>query len=138
MIGCFDAKYAYWFWRPYQAIPRAATDGNDWTVADATWTPLRPTPNFPEYPSAHACHSTATSDALRAFFGTDDVAISIDSRITGATRVYDHLHDVVDDVNRARVLAGFHFPHACEDGSKLGRNVAHYVVTHYFQPVSGT
>jgi hypothetical protein len=21
MIACFDAKYHYWFWRPYQAIP---------------------------------------------------------------------------------------------------------------------
>ena len=23
MIACFDAKYHYWFWRPYQAIPQA-------------------------------------------------------------------------------------------------------------------
>ena len=24
----FEAKYHYWFWRPYQAIPLADTDGN--------------------------------------------------------------------------------------------------------------
>ena len=35
MIACFDAKYHYWFWRPYQAIPLADTDGNPATVADA-------------------------------------------------------------------------------------------------------
>ena len=33
--------------------------------------PLATTPNFPEYPSAHACHSTAVVAALKAFFGTD-------------------------------------------------------------------
>ena len=67
MIACFDAKYPYWFWRPFQAIPGADADGNDDTVADPTWTPLRATPNFPEYPSAHACHTTAISEALQAF-----------------------------------------------------------------------
>ncbi len=34
------------------------------TVADPTWLPLRTTPNFPEYPSAHACHSTGVVEAL--------------------------------------------------------------------------
>ena len=57
MIWCFDAKYSYWFWSPYQAIPHADTDGNISTSADTAWQPLRATPNFPEYPSAHACHS---------------------------------------------------------------------------------
>ncbi len=35
MIACFDAKYSYWFWRPFQAIPQADTDGNAATDADA-------------------------------------------------------------------------------------------------------
>ncbi len=91
MIACFDAKYHYWFWRPYQAIPLADTDGNPQTVADPTWQPLRTTPNFPEYPSAHACHSTAVVEALDAFFGTDKVAFTLDSRVTGTTRTYDRL-----------------------------------------------
>jgi hypothetical protein len=66
LIACFDAKYHYWFWRPYQAIARADTDGNPDTLADPTWRPLRPTPNHPEYPSAHACHTTAVATALEA------------------------------------------------------------------------
>jgi hypothetical protein len=48
MIACFDATCAYWFWRPYQAIPRADADGNPATEPDPSWRPLRPTPNFPE------------------------------------------------------------------------------------------
>jgi hypothetical protein len=138
MIACFDAKYHYWNWRPYQAIPRADSDGNPQTVADPTWQPLGATPNFPEYPSAHACHSTALVEALDAFFGTDDVSFTLDSRAPGVTvrtRTYDRLHDVVKDVDWARVLVGFHFRNSDLQGSSLGRKVGRYVVDHYFQPV---
>jgi len=134
LIGCFDAKYTYWFWRPFQAIPRADTDGNPATTADPSWRPLRATPNHPEYPSGHACHSTAIAEALQTFFGTDKVTFTLDSRVTGATRVYDRFHDVVKDVNRARVLAGFHFRNSDQEGSTLGRKVAGYVTDHFFQP----
>jgi hypothetical protein len=138
MIACFDAKYHYWFWRPYQAIAGADTDGNPFTEAAPNWRPLRPTPNFPEYPSAHACHSTAVTEALAAFFGTDRVALTLDSRVTGTTREYDRLHDVVKDVNVARVLAGFHFRNSDQEGSTLGRKVSHYVIDHIAQPTGGS
>jgi hypothetical protein len=134
MIGCFDAKYFYWFWRPYRAIPGAAADGNDATVPDSTWQPLRATPNFPEYPSAHACHSSAVAEALRSFFRTDRVTFSVDSRATGTVRQYERFHDVVKDVNEARVLAGFHFRNSDQQGSNLGRTVARFVVHHLFRP----
>jgi hypothetical protein len=135
LIACFDAKYHYWFWRPYQAIARADTDGNAATEADATWRPLRGTPNHPEYPSAHACHSTAVAEALAAFFGTDNIHFTLDSRVTGTTREYDRFHEAVKDVNQARVLVGFHFRNSDQEGSSLGRKVGHYVVEHLFRPL---
>ena len=135
MIACFDAKYHYWFWRPYQAIQHADIDGNPATVADPIWQPLRNTPNFPEYPSAHACHSTAVVEALDAFFGTDKVSFTLDSRVTGTTREYARLQDVVKDVDLARVLVGFHFRNSDEQGSGLGRKVGDYVVQYLFQPL---
>jgi hypothetical protein len=135
LIACFDAKYHYWFWRPYQAIARADTDGNPATEPDATWRPLRTTPNHPEYPSAHACHSTAVAEALRAFFGTDNVRLTLDSRVTGTTREYDRFHEAVQDVNEARVLVGFHFRNSDQEGSSLGRRVGRYVVERFFQPL---
>jgi hypothetical protein len=133
MIACFDAKYHYWFWRPYQAIPQAETDGNPATAADPGWQPLGTTPNFPEYPSAHACHSTAVVEALRAFFGTDKVPFTLDSRVTQTTRQYKRLSDIVKDVDLARVLVGFHFFNSDLQGSGLGRKVGRYVVRHYFR-----
>jgi hypothetical protein len=133
MIACFDAKYRYWFWRPFQAIPQAADDGNVATIADATWQPLRPTPPFPEYPSAHACHTTAVAEALHAFFGPRRIAFTLDSRATGTTHRFHSLDAVIRDVNDARVLAGFHFRHSDEDGSALGRRVARFVARHHFR-----
>jgi hypothetical protein len=137
MIACFDAKYHYWFWRPYQAIHMADTDGNPDTIADPTWQPLGPTPNFPEYPSAHACHSTAVVEARDAFFGTDKVSFTRVSRAPGVaarTRTYDRLQDIVKDVDWARVLVGFHFRNSDLQGSALGRKVGRYVADNYFQP----
>jgi hypothetical protein len=141
MIACFDAKYHYWAWRPYQAIPLANTDGNPDTVADPSWKPLGATPNFPEYPSAHACHTTAVVTALDSFFGTDKVRFSLDSRAPGLTgsaltRSYDRLRDVVKDVDVARVLVGFHFRNSDQQGTNLGRAVGRYITDHYFQPLN--
>jgi hypothetical protein len=123
MIACFDAKFHYWFWRPYQALAQV----------DASWSPLRPTPNFPEYPSAHACHSGAVTEALRAFLGTDRVQLTLDSRVTGTTRTYARLRDVVRDVDEARVLAGFHFWTSDLTGASLGGKVGRYTAGRLFQ-----
>ena len=134
MIACFDAKYHYWFWRPYQAIHLADTDGNPNTAADVSWQPLGATPNFPEYPSAHACHSGAVVTALEAFFGTDRISLTLDSRATATVRDYSRLRDVVRDVNQARVLVGFHFLSSDQQGSTLGRTVGRYVVHRFVTP----
>ena len=137
MIAGFEAKYHYWFWRPFTAIPEADTDGNPDTEADPTWLPLRTTPNFPEYPAAHCFHSSAVATALREFFGTDRVPFSLDSRVTQTTREYTRFRDAVRDVELARTLAGFHFRNSCLQGAHLGRKVGRYVTKHYFQPVHG-
>jgi hypothetical protein len=145
MIACFDAKYQYFFWRPVKAIRNADTDGNPATNADPTWEPLFPTPPFPEYPSAHGCHSAAVTQALRRFFGTDRVRFSLDSFATtpppagctacapGAVRYYDRFRDAVKEVISARVWAGFHFRHSDQAGAALGRKVARYVTQRFFE-----
>jgi hypothetical protein len=108
VIGCFDAKYHYTFWRPVHAIARAGTDPNPATHPDPTWTALL-TVNHPEYPSAHGCWTTALVHTLGVFFGTDRVRL-------------------------ARIAGGLHFRHSMGDGEDLGRRVAHHVTRHHFQP----
>ena len=128
LIAFFDAKYTYWFWRPYQSIP--AED-----PSALGWQPLRTTPNHPEYPSGHACHTGAMVEAVRGYFGTDAVPLTLDSRITGTTRSYDRLQDVTLEVENARVLAGFHYRTSDEVGTMLGQNVGRYVWNNFFQPL---
>ena len=137
MIAGFEAKYHYLSWRPYRAIQRADEDGNPDTEPDPAWVPLRTTPNHPEYPAAHAFHSSAVANALRAFFGTDRIPFFLDSRVPGATptRSYQSFHEAVKEVNLARTLAGFHFRNSCLEGSTLGRDVSRYVAQHYFRPL---
>ena len=96
---------------------------------------MLPTPNHPEYPSAHACHTTAIAEALESFFGSARLRFSIDSLVTGETRHYKRFKEVVDEVNNARVWAGFHFRHSQEDGSRIGRKVGRFVVRNFFQPL---
>src|SRR5262249_4359462 len=72
--------------------------------------------------------------ALDAFFGTDSVPPTLDSRITHTTRHYDRLQDVVDDVDHARVLVGFHFLSSDLAGSALGREAGNYVADHDCPP----
>ena len=138
MIACFDAKYHYMFWRPAAAIVLSGADGKSRTEADAPWRPLRTTPNHPEYPAAHACHTSAIVEALRTFFGTDEVRVSLDSRTTGTTRTFNRLHEIVEEVEDARVFAGFHFRNSDRTGSRLGRDVARFVAAERFRPVAGS
>src|ERR1700722_7729390 len=118
LIGCFNAKYKFGFWRPVTAIPiGAGTAGlpvtSTDTPADPTWTPSGgATPNHPEYPAAHACATGAVSSLIADFFGTTRVTIAIDSKA-----FTDGLHqhtltdkrDLIDEVFWARIYAGFHF-----------------------------
>ena len=48
-INCWNDKYHWDFWRPWNAIPRAAEDGNLATEPEADWTPLISAP-YPEPP----------------------------------------------------------------------------------------
>lgn len=132
MIACFAAKYEHRFWRPIHAIPRADTDGNDQTRPDVTWRPLLRTPNHPEYPAAHGCHSSAVTAAVAAFFGTERVATTIDSFATGETRHYDRLSSVTNEIIDARILGGVHYRFSGEDGATLGSRVGRFAATSKF------
>jgi len=71
-INCWNDKYHFDFWRPWNAIPRALEDGNPATDPDATWTALLTAP-YPEWTSGHNCLDAAHVAVLRMFFGDDPV-----------------------------------------------------------------
>jgi hypothetical protein len=132
MIACYQEKKFWSFWRPVTAIPLAGTDGNPNTAPDPDWTPLRITHPSTEYPSGHACFTSATVAGLRKFFGRDDLSFSAYSADSGTTRHYDSLLEAMAELVEARIWAGLHFRTASEDGQTLGAAVARDVLRHEF------
>jgi VCPO second helical-bundle domain len=139
IIACWDAKYAFNFWRPVTAIQRADEDGNPATEADPGWTPLVATPNFPEYVSGHATGSSAMATILRLLFDDDpDVAFTATSPTNpGFERHWTTFSEGVREVIDARVYSGSHFRSSDERGAKLGQQVARFVATHALRHTHG-
>jgi hypothetical protein len=94
LIACWDAKYTYWWPRPY--------------MLDPTITPVFVTPNHPGYPSAHSCLSGAAGAVLGRLFPRDAA----------------YYNGLADEVGEARIMGGIHFRIDCEVGLALGREVA--------------
>ena len=133
-VACWDAKYAYNFWRPQAAIRGGDSDGNDLTVGDENWLPLHPTPRHPEYPSGHTSNSGAMATILAHLFGDDpgvriEVTLPQPSPPTPITRRWNSFSEGLEEVIDARVYSGIHFRTADEVGARLGRQVAHFVST---------
>jgi hypothetical protein len=136
MIACWDSKYYFNFWRPVTAIPAAGTDDNPATEADPTWTPLAATPGHPEYPAGHGCVSTGYAEALRHFFGTSHVKVTLTSTVAGSVpHVFHDTNDMIDEILVARVFGGMHFPTSVDHGAIIGKKVSRLVARNHFRPV---
>ena len=138
-IACWDAKYAFNFWRPVTAIQRADEDGNPATEADPGWTPLIATPNHPEYVSAHSTLSTAMATVLRLLFDDDPgVAFTTTTPTNpGYERHWTTFSDAIREVIDARVYSGIHFRTSDERGARLGQQVGRFAATHAFRHTHG-
>ena len=94
IVACHDAKFAYWLIRPTQADPLI-------TLAVAL-------PNFPSYPSDHACVSGAQTTILGALFPAEKT----------------RLDSLAEQAARSRLEGGLHYRFDNETGLALGRKVA--------------
>ena len=132
-IGSFDTKYHYRYWRPVSAIRAADADGNAATRSDPTWTPLATTPPIPDYDSAHAVEGGAAAQVFQRVFGTDRIAFSTCSLTataggtcndtTPATRSYSSFTQAAQENGLSRILIGFHFRKAVNEGLHHGRQI---------------
>ena len=144
-VGSFETKYLYNYWRPVTAIREAGSDGNPNTSADPTWTPLVPTPPIPDHDSAHSVEGGAAAEVLRRFFGTDHIgfrtcSLTVPSGGTCSdpspvTRRYRSFSEAADENGLSRILVGFHFRNAVEDGIEHGRKIGGRAVDRFLRPV---
>jgi hypothetical protein len=143
-VGSFETKYHYNYWRPVTAIRTADSDGNPNTGADPTWTPLVVTPPIPDYDSAHSVQGGAASKVLQRFFGTDHVAFETCSLTVpaGSTcsdaspllRRYGSFSQAAVENGLSRILVGFHFRKAVEEGIEHGRKIGKLAVNRFMRP----
>jgi hypothetical protein len=144
-IGTFDTKYHYKYWRPVTAIRAGDADGNGKTNGDPTWTPLVPTPPIPDYDSGHSVEGGAGSQVLKRFFGTDRIGFttcsltappgSTCSDASPAVRSYASFSQAREENGASRILVGFHFRKAVEEGITHGRKIGDRAVDRFLQPV---
>ena len=122
LIGVFDAKYHYNFWRPVTAIRNGDIDGNDATAREPSWAPLIDTPMHPEYPSGHAILAAAVGAVLKAEVGNAPMPVLSTRSPTakGATRRWIGVDDFVREVADARVWGGMHYRFSTEAGDRHG------------------
>lgn len=100
VIACFAAKYHYWTIRPSQA---------DTMLKLAENVGL---PNFPSYPSGHACSAGAFDAALGHYFPADHAEF---------TRI-------AEEQAMSRLYGGIHYRFDNDEGLSLGRLVARNAV----------
>jgi len=138
-INTWNDKYHFSFWRPFQAIRRAAQDGNPATAPDLTWTPLLTAP-YPDHVSGHLGLDGSHTGVLRMFFcdapaGGYQITSTFVNPVGPATRTFSSFNQALDEIVEARIWAGLHFRTADVQGRQLGTNVANFAAANYFEPV---
>jgi len=147
-IAMVDGKNHYNFWRPVTAIQNGETDGNPNTTGDSTWTPLRGTPPDQDYPSGHGIEGGAAAEVLKQFFGTDEISFQDCSATlpmpgepttcAGSSpvfRSYSTFSQAAEENAFSRILIGFHFRKAVEEGTAYGRKIGKRAVDRYLCPL---
>ena len=124
-IQTFRLKYDVGYWRPFQAIQLADTDGNPATVPQTGWASLIANPAYSDYTSGHAAATSPFAEVLRETLG-DDTPLVL--RVGTLTRHYATLTALEHDALHARIWGGLHFRDAMEDGYYLGHTTAQRVM----------
>jgi hypothetical protein len=135
MIGVFEAKYHYNFWRPATAIRNGDIDGNDATQREASWTPFVDAPMHPEYPSAHSILAGAVATVLKAEIGNNATPVLTTTSPTakGASRRWTSLDDFMREVADARVYEGIHYRTSTDVGLAMGKQIGELTVKKFVQ-----
>lgn len=134
-IAAWDSKYNQDMWRPVDAIRQANLDGNAATDQDATWLPLlSPTPNHPTYVSGHSTFSRAGAEILKFILGTDSINLNF-AGDSGLFRQLTSLDQAANEGGMSRIYGGIHFQFDNTGGQEIGRNVASFLTSNYFQVI---
>ena len=125
----WNAKLRYMWWRPISAIREVMDDGDPATVADSTWTPLLPTPPYPEWPSGLCSVIAAMTASLEHLTGGVDLTLGT---TTVGYRTWGDKGTLDDTAVEARIWSGIHFRTSDEVALGIGNASADYILDRYF------
>jgi PAP2 superfamily len=136
-IGVNDASVACWYSKYYYNVERPVTYINkfinpNWNVASLTSTGfLQSTPAFPAYPSGHSTMGAAGFAGLAQVFGENvtltDRCHENRTDFNGKPRTYNTFSEMVNEDAISRIYLGVHWRMDCEEGVRLGYQVARKV-----------
>lgn len=117
---CFTKKYQVNLVRPVTYIKDV--------MGFTSWTTLIPTPNHPEFPSAHATNAGAVAVMLTSVFGEEfEFTLDTYQYLGFPARNYSSFADMAFEMSNSRVFGGIHYQASCDKGlimgAKVGRNV---------------
>lgn len=113
-ISCWYAKYFNNYLRPQSFIRRFMQPG---------WTPLVPTPPFPDYPSGHSTGSGTAAYLLTKVFGEVAFTDTTHLRIGMAPRSFNNFREAAVECSNSRIYGGIHYRNACENGVLMGERI---------------
>ena len=140
LIGAWNTKKHYNFWRPITAIQEGDDDGNARTEGDPSWQPFIATPPYPDYSSGANNLTSSIMRTVELFFRTDKITFDMESKAAAAIdkfRTYHRLSEITQDVIDVRVYQGIHFRFADEVAYRTGRRSADWAFAHVLKPVGG-
>jgi membrane-associated phospholipid phosphatase len=129
-VACWNSKYYYNVERPVTFINKHINP--NWNVASLTSTGFLPaSPGFPAYPSGHSTFGAAGFAALASVFGEN---VSITDRchenrtdFNGKPRSFNSFSELAWEDAYSRIYLGVHWRMDCEEGLRLGYQVARKV-----------
>jgi len=120
-VSAWDLKYRVNLLRPDTYINQNIS---------STWSPLLPTPLFPEYPSGHSVGSGTAATVLKDMLGdvefTDNTHIG---RLLGS-RTFTSFNDAAEEAAISRLYGGIHFRAAIDNGLVQGRCIGRQALHH--------
>jgi hypothetical protein len=118
---CFTIKYAQKTVRPFTYIQNV--------MELPAWAPKIPTPNHPEFPSAHAVNGQAIAAMLTNELGTNfEFTLHTYDYLPLPARSYTSFNHMAKEMADSRVFAGIHYQASCDKGSWLGTKVGQNIL----------
>jgi len=116
-IGCFKIKYQYNQQRPIKFIREV--------LGNSLWNPVFPTPNFPDFPSAHSTIAGSFGEIMEGLFGSDYHFTDHSYDYLGMSpRDYTSFDAFAQEIGNARIYAGIHNRISCDRAILMGKKIA--------------